>query len=220
MIVAIDGPAGAGKSSVARAVAARIGAGYLDTGAMYRALTWLALRRSHDLDDAEALAALARRYPSRLAPGADGVTVEIAGTDVTAEIRQADVTAEVSRVSAHASVREAIVALQQELIEQGDWVADGRDIGTVVAPAAEVKIFMTASVEERARRRRLDLEHAGDAVGHDEMVREIARRDAIDSDREASPLTVADGALVIDTSEMTERQVVDAVERIVEAARV
>ncbi len=219
MIVAIDGPAGAGKSSVARAVARRIGAGYLDTGAMYRALTWLALDRRADLDDGAELAALARRYPSRLSPGEGGVIVQIADTDVTSAIREPDVTAEVSRVSAHAAVRAAVVAVQQELIAEGDWVADGRDVGTVIAPGAEVKVFMTATVEERARRRVRDLERVGQGVAHDEMVAEIERRDGIDSGREASPMQVADGALVIDTSDLTEQQVVEVVERLVAGAR-
>jgi len=219
MIVAIDGPAGAGKSSVSRAVAKRIGAGYLDTGAMYRALTWLAMDRSADLDDAEGLADLAERFPVRLTPDPDGLKVHIDDTDVTARIRAPEVTSEVSRVSAHASVREAIVAVQRRLIAQGDWVADGRDIATVVAPDADVKVFMTATVHERARRRRLDLRESGQEVGHDEMVEEIARRDAIDSGREASPLTVADGALVVDTSDLTEQQVVEVLERLIEGAR-
>jgi cytidylate kinase len=219
VIVAIDGPAGAGKSSVARAVARRIGAGYLDTGAMYRALTWLALDRRADLDDGAELAALARRYPSRLSPGEGGVIVQIADTDVTSAIREPDVTAEVSRVSAHAAVRAAVVAVQQELIAEGDWVADGRDVGTVIAPGAEVKVFMTATVEERARRRVRDLERVGQGVAHNEMVAEIERRDGIDSGREASPMQVADGALVIDTSDLTEQQVVEVVERLVAGAR-
>ncbi|MDH3227416.1 MAG: (d)CMP kinase [Thermoleophilia bacterium] len=219
MIVAIDGPAGAGKSTVARAVAKRIGAGYLDTGAMYRALTWLALQRGTDLDDAEELAALANCYPSRLSPVEDGVSVQIADTDVTAAIRAPEVTAEVSRVSAHPPVRAAIVAAQQDVIATGDWVADGRDVGTVVAPDADVKVFMTANVDERARRRRRDLERAGQQVAQDEMVREIDRRDGIDSARDASPLEVADGALLLDTSEMTEQQVVEAVQTLVEGAR-
>jgi cytidylate kinase len=219
VIVAIDGPAGAGKSTVARAVARRIGAGYLDTGAMYRALTWLALRRNANLDDPEELATLAGAHPSTLAPAHDGVSVRIDGTDVTEEIRAPEVTAEVSRVAAHAPVREAIVAVQRKLIATGDWVADGRDIGTVVAPEAELKIFMTASVDERARRRGLDLQRAGHGVAHEEMVEEIARRDAIDSGRAASPLEIADGALVLDTSDMTAEQVVEAVARMVEGVR-
>ena len=218
MIVAIDGPAGAGKSSLARALAGRIGAAYLDTGAMYRALTWLALREGADLDDAAGLAALAAGHPSRLTPGPDGPRVEIAGADVTAAIREPRVTAEVSRVATHTPVRAAMVDLQRALLGSGDWVADGRDIGTVVAPDAAVKVFLTASADERARRRGRDLARAGHAVAHEDLLRDIERRDAVDSGREASPLAVADGATVIDTTDMTPEQVIAALEALIEVA--
>jgi cytidylate kinase len=212
VIVAIDGPAGAGKSTVARAVAARLGAGYLDTGSMYRALTWLALERGVAVGDGEALGALARAAPITLEPRHDHLRVEIGGVDVTTVIREPRVTAAVSAVSAHAEVRREIVAAQRAILAEGDWVADGRDIGTVVRPDADLKIFLTASVDERARRRAAEI--AGDAAA---VRSEIERRDALDTGRAESPLRPAADAIPLDTTDLTLDQVVAAVERLVAA---
>ena len=147
MIVAIDGPAGAGKSTVAREVARRVGAAYLDTGAMYRAVTWLAQQRGVPRSDGEALAALARENPVEIEPTDDGDRVRVAGHDVTEEIRTPEVAAQVSEVSAHASLREEMVAAQRALMASGDWVSDGRDVGSTVCPDADVKVFLTATPE-------------------------------------------------------------------------
>lgn len=213
MIVAIDGPAGAGKSTVARAVAARLGAGYLDTGAMYRALTWLALERGVPVDDGEALGALARETPVALEPRHDALRVEIGGVDVTSVIREPRVTIAVSAVSAHPPVRRAIVAAQRAILGHGDWVADGRDIGTVVRPDADLKIFLTASVDERARRR------AAEIAADVEAVRgEIEHRDALDTRRADSPLRPAEDAVLLDTTDLELGAVVEAIEHLVSAA--
>lgn len=211
MIVAIDGPAGAGKSTVARAVAGALGIGYLDTGAMYRALTLRALRTGVALDDGPALAALAAGEPVTLADGPGGVRVMMAGDDVTMAIREADVTAAVSQVAAHPEVREQMVARQRQLMERGDWVCDGRDIGSVVFPAAEVKVFLTASVDERARRRHAELVGRGERVDLRAIRDDVERRDLADSSRAASPLVVADGAVVVDTTGLGIDQVVQRI---------
>ncbi len=200
MIVAIDGPAGAGKSTVARGVARALGIGYLDTGAMYRALTLVALRSGVPCDDDAALARLAREHPVHLEQGPAGVRVIIRGDDVTAAIRETEVTASVSEVAAHPGVRLEMVARQRDLMAQGDWVCDGRDIGSVVFPGAEVKVFLTASVSERARRRHAELVAAGETVDLRAIRDGVERRDHADSSRAASPLVVADGAAVLDTT--------------------
>jgi len=200
VIVAIDGPAGAGKSTVARAVAGALGVGYLDTGAMYRALTLLALRDGVAIDDGPELAELARTHPVSLEGGPGGARVMMRGDDVTMAIREADVTAAVSEVAAHPEVRSALVARQRQIMEHGDWVCDGRDIGSVVFPEAEVKVFLTASVDERARRRHAELAARGERVDLRVIRDDVERRDHADSSRAASPLVVADGAVVVDTT--------------------
>ncbi|MGE3233349.1 MAG: (d)CMP kinase [Thermoleophilia bacterium] len=219
MIVAIDGPAGAGKSTVARAVARRLGAAYLDTGAMYRALTWLAAQRDVGPADAEALVALARDEPIGIEPTDDGDRVSIAGMDVTDAIRAPDVAARVSEVSAHPGVREQMVAAQRAVMASGSWVSDGRDVGSAVVPDAELKVFLTASLEERARRRHADLANRGTVMDLDEVLEDVRRRDHIDSTRAASPLRVADGAIVIDSSELDADEVADLIVRLVEDLR-
>jgi len=200
VIVAIDGPAGAGKSTVARAVAGALGVGYLDTGAMYRALTLVALRDGVAIDDGPELAELARTHPVSLEGGPGGARVMMRGDDVTMAIREADVTAAVSEVAAHPEVRSALVARQRQIMEHGDWVCDGRDIGSVVFPEAEVKVFLTASVDERARRRHAELAARGERVDLRVIRDDVERRDHADSSRAASPLVVADGAVVVDTT--------------------
>ena len=211
MIVAIDGPAGAGKSTVAREVARRVGAAYLDTGAMYRAVTWLAQQRGVPRSDGEALAALARENPVEIEPTDDGDRVRVAGHDVTEEIRTPEVAAQVSEVSAHAAVREEMVAAQRALMASGDWVSDGRDVGSTVCPDADVKVFLTATPEERARRRRAELAAQGVELDEATVLEDVLRRDELDSTRAASPLRIAPGAVVVDSSNLDARRVADIV---------
>ena len=209
MLVAIDGPAGAGKSTVARALARELGFTYLDSGAMYRCVGLLALRRPH-----EDPAALARRAQIELrAPGEPGETtgVLLDGEDVTQAIRSPEVSEAASRVAADAGVRVALVALQRRLLADGDWVVEGRDIGTVVAPDAALKVFLTADPRERARRRAAEL-----GVEEETVLAEQTLRDERDSTRTHSPLAPAPGALTLDTSGMS---VAQAVARIASLAR-
>jgi cytidylate kinase len=195
LLVAIDGPAGAGKSTVARAVARELGFTYLDSGAMYRCVALLALGEPDAVP-----AQLARAARIELSPPA---TVLLDGRDVTSEIRAPAVSQAASTVARDAGVREAMVAMQRALIATGDWVAEGRDIGTVVAPDAAVKVFLTASAQERARRRAAEL-------GADEatVLAEQAMRDQRDIEREHSPLRAAEGAVVLDTTGLGIEQVV------------
>jgi cytidylate kinase len=204
---------------VARAVARRLGAAYLDTGAMYRALTWLALERGVDPSDGPGLAALARDVPMTIEPTGDGDRVRVDGVDVTAAIRLPEVSGRVSEVSAHAGVREQIVAAQRALLSRGAWVSDGRDVGSVVWPGADLKVFLTASLEERARRRRAELEARGVELDERTVVEDVRRRDHLDTTRETSPLRVAAGAVVIDSSELEADEVVERVVRLVETLR-
>ena len=211
-VVAIDGPSGSGKSTVGRGVARALGLEVLDTGAMYRAVTLAALEAGVDLSDAGALAALAER--SSIEPG-DRVLLD--GRDVTVAIRGPEVTATVSTVSAHPPVRAELVARQRAWVDRhGGGVVEGRDIGTVVFPDAPVKVFLTASEQERARRRQRDEAAAERVVDVDAVQADIARRDAIDAARAASPMAIADDALVIDT---TGRPVDGIVAEIVERFR-
>jgi cytidylate kinase len=202
MVIAIDGPAGAGKSSVARAVAAALGFTYLDSGAMYRCVALAALERGADLDDPEGMGALARSLEIAL----DGERVGLDGEDVSAAIREPAVTQASSRVSVHPGVREALVARQRQLIDRGRYVAEGRDIGTVVSPDAPLKVFLTASAVERARRRAAQ-------TGEDEVSVLAAQRerDERDERREHSALRAADDAIEIDTSGLTLSEVVGKV---------
>jgi cytidylate kinase len=205
MVIAIDGPAGAGKSTVARAVAERLGFTYLDSGAMYRCVALAALERGVDLDDAQAMGEVA----GSLAIGLDGEAVELDGRDVSAPIREPRVSEASSRVSVHPAVREAMVARQRELIAAGRYVAEGRDIGTVVSPEAPLKVFLTASAEERARRRAVQ-------TGEDPAAVLVAQeeRDARDESRRHSALRPADDAVEIDTTGLSSEQVADRVESI------
>jgi cytidylate kinase len=207
----VDGPGGSGKSTVARALARRLGLRYLDTGAMYRALTWLALQRGIATDDADRLAELARTASLAIGTDPDAPTVTIEDVDVAGPIRSPAVTAAVSAVSAVPAVREQLVALQRALIavaagSGAGIVVEGRDIGTVVAPDAPIKVFLTASASERARRRAH--ETAADAAS---IQRDLARRDRLDSSRAASPLAQAPDAVVVDSTSMGIDEVVDMI---------
>jgi cytidylate kinase len=199
MVIAIDGPAGAGKSTVARALATELGFTYLDSGAMYRCVALAALRRGADLDDAEAMAGLA----GSIAISLDGERVGLDGEDVSTEIRESAVSEASSRVSVHRGVREAMVARQRELIAAGRYVAEGRDIGTVVSPDSPLKVFLTASADERARRR-------AEQTGEDPAAVLTAQleRDRRDETREHSALRAADDALEIDTTGLSQDEVV------------
>ncbi len=213
LVVAIDGPSGSGKSTVARGVARRLGLRYLDTGAMYRAVTCLALDERVDLEDGEALAALAERTPLELTTDPEHFGVRAAGQDVTERIRTRAVSNAVSAVSAAQGVRSWLLKVQREIIGAGGIVVEGRDIGTVVAPDAEVKIFLTASSAARAERRFSEIgEPAGDAdYGLRLTQNEIDRRDRLDSSRESAPLRRAAGAVELDSTGLSADEVVDAV---------
>jgi cytidylate kinase len=213
-VVAIDGPAGAGKSTVARGTARALGMGYLDTGAMYRALTARALAEGIDPADGAALGALARRTDIRWGP--EGLTVD--GQPTGRELRSRRVSRAVSAVSAHPAVRREMVRVQRAMLRHGDMVAEGRDIGTVVFPRAPVKVFLTASIHERARRRHKEMAAAGDAVQFSTLKREIARRDALDSTRQASPLAHAADAALVDSTGKSPRQVVAEIVSMARAA--
>ena len=210
-IVAIDGPAGAGKSTVTRAFAWRLGLIYLDTGAMYRAVTWWVQRQGADPADPAAVAPLLEALELRLDNGPGGEpSVTINGTDVTTAIRSPDVTAQVSVVAAHACVREALTRQQQGMGERGGLVAEGRDIGTAVFPDAELKVFLTATVAERARRRALDLAERGFAVpAGAELEAQITERDRLDSTRAVAPLLQAEDAVEVITDGMAIEAVID-----------
>ena len=213
LVVAIDGPSGSGKSTVARGVAARLGLRYLDTGAMYRAITWLALHRQVALADASALTQLAETADLQVSTRPEPVTISVDGTDVTGAIRGADVTAAVSAVSAVPGVRAAMVRRQRQAIGDGGIVVEGRDIGTTVAPDAVVKVFLTADEAARAQRRARE-NAAAVAATRDAL----ARRDSLDAGRAASPMTQAPDAVVIDSSELSADEVVAQILALAESA--
>jgi cytidylate kinase len=211
MIVTIDGPAGAGKSTVARRLAERLGFEILDTGAMYRAVTWAALAAQVDLADEAAVARLAEQVDIRLAHGKTWVD----GRDVTREIREPQVTAEVSTVADNPNVRARMVELQRKIAVSGNYVCEGRDQGTVAFPSAEVKFFLTASVAHRSRRRWQELCDAGFPVPLEELERQQTERDRRDASRPVGALRRADDALEFNTDDLSVDQVVDALENLV-----
>lgn len=208
MIVAIDGPAGSGKSTVAVTLARRLGFRYLDTGAMYRALTWLALRDGVALDDGEELAALARTHPVGFA---DDERVEIAGEDVTEEIREAEIDRQVPVVARHPRVREVMRERQRALGSRGNAVIEGRDIGSVVAPHADVKVFLVADEAVRALRRTADRPGVAAAT----LAEDLRRRD----EHDAVNTQAAPDAVVLDTSALSVEEVVDRIEQLVAERR-
>lgn len=207
--IAIDGPAGAGKSSVAKVLAKRLNCIYLDTGAMYRAVTWLAMERQIAFDDLAALGCLLETLELQFKEE-DGVQrLYCNGTDVTEAIRSTEVSANVSAIAMIPLVREALVAQQQKIAADCDVLMDGRDIGTTVLPNAQYKFFLTASLEERARRRYLELQKKGVTVDMEQLKQDIALRDQKDSQRAVSPLVQAPDAELIDTSALTFEEVVE-----------
>jgi cytidylate kinase len=214
LVVAIDGPSGSGKSTVARRVAAELGLRYLDTGAMYRAVTWLALRRGTPLDDERQLVGLAGDVEMQVGTDPAQPWVHLDGLDVTPELRTSAVSAAVSVVSAVPGVRRELVRRQRELIGTGGIVVEGRDIGTVVAPDADVKVFLTAAVDERVARRGRQLAEPDAAARRD-----VQGRDLIDSTRRDSPLVRAADAVEIDSTRLGADEVVAAVLRLVPSAR-
>ena len=212
LIIAIDGPSGAGKGTIARTLAQHLGYRHVDTGAMYRAVAWKATHEGVPLDNEAAVAELSRRA----AIVVEGGVVSIDGHDVSAAIRTPEIDKAAAAVARLPRVRETLVARQRQLGEGGGVVMEGRDIGTVVFPNADVKIYLDASTEERARRRANDTAHTGGKAGQAAVAESIAARDQSDKTRTASPLTLAPDAVHIDTTHMPIQQVVDKVMSIVQ----
>lgn len=216
LVIAIDGPSGAGKSTAGRALARRFGYTFLDTGAMYRALAWRALREGTPLDDEPALARVAEALLIELAPEGH---VRVDGEDVTAALRAREVSAAASRVSVHPAVRRCMVARQREMGRAGGVVLDGRDIGTAVFPDADLKFFLDADPHRRALRRQRELAAAGTVAEVAAIEAEIRARDRADSTRSDSPLTRAADAVSLDTTELDPAEVVDRMAALVEERR-
>lgn len=212
-VIAIDGPVGAGKSTVARALAQRLGYRYVDTGAMYRSVAWKATQRGIDLTDGAAVGEVARAIAIEFVPTASGQHVVVQGADVTEAIRSPRMSEGASIVSAYPEVRDALVILQRRMGAGGGVIMEGRDIGTVVFPDAEVKIYLDASLEERARRRYEELRAKGEAVTSDGVREALRERDHRDTTRAHSPLRAAPDAVVIDSTTLTVEQVVDEIVR-------
>lgn len=212
--IAIDGPAGAGKSTVSRLLARRLGFFLLDTGAIYRALALLALREGIDVGDDARLGERAARMAVRFEEGEGGQRVIVDGDDVSDAIRTAEISVGASRVSAHPAVRAALLELQRAIARQGGCVVEGRDIGTVVLPWAPLKFFVTASVAERARRRHAELLARGQASDLAVVEEEIRERDRRDETREVAPLRRADDAVLVDTSGLAIDEVLALMERV------
>lgn len=210
--IAIDGPAGAGKSTVARGVAWLLNYKYVDTGAMYRAVTLLALEKNVDLNDDRALSELANSAKIDIIEGkGKNIILLLNGEDVSEKIRSPQVTQNVSRVASVPGVRKVLVAAQSNMALSGGVVMEGRDIGTVVIPNADFKFYIVASALERARRRAGDLEKMGFQVDLEKLTREIETRDYLDSSRETNPLKPADDALIIDCTGLTAGEVIDII---------
>lgn len=209
--IAIDGPAAAGKSTVAKIVAEKFSYIYIDTGAMYRAITYKAQLKDIDLEDEVALNGILQDTTIDLLPGENGQVVLLDGVNVSEEIRSSKVTNSVSIVAKHKKIREEMVKRQQEFAVHGGVVMDGRDIGTYVLPNAEVKVFLLASVEERAQRRHLENTQKGYPSDLDKLKEEIAIRDKIDSERDVAPLRKAEDAIEIDTTSLSISDVVDKI---------
>ena len=215
-VIAIDGPSGSGKSSTARGVAVALGLRYLDTGAMYRAVTWAVLAAGADPDDPAAVAGLADRLDVQSGTDPQAPTIAVDGVDVSGEIRSPAVTNAVSAVSAVPAVRAQMVARQRELVGAGGIVVEGRDIGIAVTPEATLKVFLTAQVSARAQRRTAQV--GGPSSAHRTTRDDLDRRDRLDSSRQASPLARADDAVDVDTTELSLPEVVDHIVALVRGA--
>lgn len=220
MVIAIDGPAGAGKSDISKMLAAQLGFAYLDTGAMYRAIALKALRGGVELDDSAALGDMLACTELDVRCSREGAPeVVLDGEDVTGLLRTQQVGDAASRVSALKLVRQWLLEAQRSIARSGDVIMDGRDIGTEVLPDAEVKIYLTASCEVRARRRLAQLLQKGEHAELDDVMREVRERDERDMTRDVSPLRQADDAVLVDSSDMTREEVVKAIMDCVSAAR-
>lgn len=213
--IAIDGPAGAGKSSVAKAAAKKLGFIYVDTGALYRTVGLYMLKNGIDLTNADAVAGELKNISVELSYEQDGQHVFLNGEDVSSQIRTPEVSMAASTVSAIPLVRTFLFDLQQDLAKKNNVLMDGRDIGTVVLPHAQVKIFLTASAEERARRRCLEFEQKGEPVQYEEVLADIQKRDYQDSHREIAPLIPAEDAVIVDTSDCGLEEAVERILQIV-----
>lgn len=217
LTVAIDGPAGAGKSSAAKVVANRLHYLYIDTGAMYRAFTWAVLTNHVDITDGEAVQQLTDTIRIHLEIGEEQCRVYVNNTDVTEPIRTAEISSHVSAVAALAVVRQKLVQLQRDMAKSGGVILDGRDIGTVVLPKADVKIFLTASVQSRAMRRYLEIQQRGGKETLEEIAASIAARDAMDSQRAIAPLKRAEDAILLDNSNLDLEGTAEAIIKLIEA---
>lgn len=217
--IAIDGPAASGKSTIGELLAQRLGYLYLDTGAMYRAVTWVALEQGIDIADEEAITALAERVEINITrPTVDDgrqYTVYANGKDITWQIRRPEVDANVSPISAYPGVRQALTDQQRRMGRRGRIVMMGRDIGTVVLPEAHLKVYLEATVEERAHRRHREILERGEEADYEKVLSAMRRRDKIDSEREAAPLRPADDAIIIDTTELGIAEVLAKVEELI-----
>lgn len=215
LTVAIDGPAGAGKSSAARLAAGNVHYLYIDTGAMYRAITWAILQHHVDIQDEAAVSAFIQPLSVRLEPLADTCRVYVNDAEITEEIRTQTISSHVSSVAALAVVRQKLVQLQRDMAKQGGVILDGRDIGTVVLPDADIKIFLTASVHSRAKRRYLEMQAKGSTETLEEIENSIAQRDYQDSHRAVSPLKQADDAMLLDNSELNLEETADVITKLI-----
>ena len=211
MIIAIDGPAGSGKSTIAKLVAKRLNYRYIDTGAMYRAVAWTAQKKGLSLTDETAMAELARSLKIEFVPGADGQSVLVDGENATAHLKNETVGKGAATVAAQKSVREVLVARQRQIGETGNVVMDGRDIGTVVFPQANKKFFFVADAEERGRRRYEELKSKNPDLDLKIIIEEIRQRDQEDCNRKISPLVRAEDALEVDTTRLSIEEVTDHV---------
>jgi cytidylate kinase len=209
LVITVDGPAAAGKSTVARALARRLGFRYLDTGAMYRAVTWKALREDVDLEDPRALARVAEEAEIELLPAKDGVRVRVDGRDVSREIRSSEVTENIHYLADEPLVRRELIEQQRDFAREHSVVAEGRDQGTVVFPNADVKFYLDASIEERARRRMEDLEGGGEDVPLEEVRRQIRERDQQDRSRPVGGLRRSEDMVRLDSTDMDVDEVVE-----------